>query len=376
MTKKNVLFVGPYHQSDGWGNAAKEYVRALRLSRHNVAVRPIYLNSQTTYSKFDEFEDLENNRFTPDVVIQNCLPNMFRRYGGVKNIGLSFFETSTIANTPWPLSINLMDNMWVSSHFERKTLLRSGCDKPVIQHVPIPTDGEKYKKEYSYDKLGKEHEFKFYFIGEFVTRKDINSVLLAFHREFHPSEQVRLVLKLNRVGADEATLLYEANQAITSFKHMLRLHPHPSMYKQEVIIPVYLSQDDLYGLHNACDSFVMPSSGEAFCIPAFDALMFGNDPIVNKNSSMVEYLKNVNGRLIDSTEVPAIAPDRPLPYLYTGKDSWYQVDVLSLQQRMREVFDDREAYKAQRNYRKQTAMSKVMPHYTYQAIASRINSIL
>jgi len=371
---KNILFVGPYRQTDGWGNAAKEYIRALRLTGHNLAVRPVYLNHQEKWDQIEEFRDLESASYEYDVIIQNCLPHMFRRYGGVKNIGLSYFE-STVRYTPWPASINLMDRMWVTSKFEQWMLENSKVSTD-IDVISIPCDAEKYNKEYSYELLKEHHghEFKFYFIGEFISRKNLNALIIAFHREFSPNEQVRLVLKLNRVGLGAEDTLRQAQAMIQSTRKSMGMYKNQSSYKSEILLLKYLSNDELYGLHNDCDCFVMPSSGEAFCIPAFDATMFGSAPIINVNSSMVEYVDGDVGYFARSYKTPAIAEDRPLPYLYNTRDTWFKVDILSLQTQMRWAYDDRN--RKTREERKEYARKNILPKFTYESIAKKMAEVL
>jgi hypothetical protein len=111
----------------------------------------------------------------------------------------------------------------------------------------------------------------------------------------------------------------------------------------------------------------MPSRGEAFCIPAFDAVMFGKYPIVNRNSSMIEYVREFTGIGVDSHMAPAIASDRPLPFLYTGRDTWYQIDIMDLQRAMRYAFtfcDKKEQAKIA-----STAHTDVLPYFTYSYVA-------
>lgn len=370
---KNILFIGPYRQYDGWGNASVQYLRALRLTGYNITARPIYLNNYSGYSQDDEFDDLEANNFDSyDTIIQNCLPNLFRYYGGMKNIGLAYFE-STIRHTPWPAPINMMDIIWVSSQFEKDMLGNNGVNIDV-DVLPIPCDEDKYKKKYTYDDIQKNHthEFKFYFIGEFIARKNIKALIIAFHREFSLNEQVRLILKLNKFGMTPDDILYNAQNGINLTKKETGLFPYLEMYRPEIIIPTYMSEDDLYGLHTECDCFVMPSSGEAHCMPAFDALMFGSYPLVNKNSSMTEYVTCNVGGLIESHKCPAIASDRPLSFLYNGRDTWYKIDILSLQEQMRKSFELNNQHPKQKEQRKQFALEYILPDYTYEAIAKRM----
>lgn len=371
---KNILYVGPYHQNDGWGYAAREYLRALKHTGHNLHARPIYLNSQTKYNHFDEFNDIEQNRIHQfDVIIQHGLPNLFRYYGGVLNIGISFFETYDIKSTPWPSFLNMMDKVWVSSTYEKQSLERSGIEPPITV-IKIPTDLSKYEKDYSFPELSHhDHEFKFYFIGEYGTRKNVNSLLLAYYREFHNSEQTCLVLKLNKVGVDASALLAQIRLDIESFNTTHRIYQRQEDYKEVVIIPTYLKEEELYGLHKSCQCFVMPSYGEAFCLPAFDAKMFKNDILVNKNTGMADY-SETDDYCIESHLVPAVALDRPLNYLYTGKDMWYNVDVLDLQKKMRMSFDNRN--NEVKNLLKHKYVDQIKDQYSYEAVAKTINDSL
>lgn len=372
---KNILFVGPYKQSDGWGNASREYIRALAHTGHKLTTRPIYINAQTNFEKFPEFDKFESNKFDHyDIIIQNCLPEMFRNYGGVKNIGIAFFE-STIKHTPWPRSINLLDEMWVSSEFE-KNIVSSACSTPV-KVIPIPSDIEKFDKDIKYNNILKDHnhEFKFYFIGEFIERKNIESIIKAFHIEFKTYEQARLVIKTNIVGIDESSALRSARAKIDKIKMDLGLHKTIEDYKSEILITSYLPEDELIGIHKECDCFIMPSSGEGFCMPAFDALGFGSAIITNKNSSVAEYVtNNLNGYLVDSYKSPAIASDRTLDYIYTGKDYWYEVDLLGLQKAMRYAFN----LNQHPNKKKDRAIDNklTLNKYSYSVVANNINDIL
>ncbi len=362
----NILFVGPYRQNDGWGTAAREYLRALFKTGFNITCRPIYMNSQQTFDEFPEFDEAEKKIYsTYDVIIQNCLPHMFRKYGGVKNVGISFFET-TIKYTPWPPIMNMMDEIWVSSRFE-KQLLKDSNVKTDINIVHIPTDFDKYDKDYGEFEGLKDHknEYKFYFIGELSGRKNVEALIIAFHREFHPHEPVRLVLKLNRVGMDESTLIHHVNQLITDIRRRYNF----SYYKDDVIITSYLNNNELFSLHQSCDCFVMPSSGEAFCLPAFDAIMFGNNTVVNGNTGMNEFARS-GSLYVDSQISPALVSDPPLPFLYNGKDTWYDINIIDLQKLMRR------AYERPFGKVKEHAKKMLMPEYSYDAVAQKMRELL
>lgn len=371
-----ILFIGPYRQNDGWGNASRHFLKSLCLTKHDVAARPIYLNNQLSYDEIsdDEIIVAENSRSDSyDVIIQNSLPNLFRRYGGSKNIGISFFESS-IDNTIWPSSIKLMDQMWVSSNME-KSIVDKYCKK--VNVVPIPLSGSKEMLDIKTERRRlfnkNKHELKFYFVGENTTRKNIKALITAFHLEFKDYEQVRLILKLNNVGKSPEETYLESSKFINQIKSEMGLHSDPSRYKSEILITEFLSNDDLQGLHEDCDCFVMPSSGEGFCIPAFEAVKNGSWVIANKNTSISDYVvEGENGYLVESERVPAIAPDRPLNFLYNGRDYWYDVKIDSLRDSMRAVYD----LSIKNNQSKKFNEENILPKYTYKAVSEKMGEYL
>ena len=73
----NILFIGPYRQNDGWGNAAKSYIRALsKIDSVNLCIRPIYMGSSTCEIDEDIIEFEYNSFDEYDIVIQNVLPSL------------------------------------------------------------------------------------------------------------------------------------------------------------------------------------------------------------------------------------------------------------------------------------------------------------
>ena len=85
------------------------------------------------------------------------------------------------------------------------------------------------------------------------------------------------------------------------------------MYKSVQFLTGRCTTKELYQLHNSCDCFVMPSSGEACCIPALEAMGFSNPVITNRNTGTTQYVNNKNGWLVDSHEVPLVISDTPIP---------------------------------------------------------------
>lgn len=340
----NILFIGPYRQADGWGEAARSYLRALIRTTHNIAARPVYMGStiHTPGPDILDLEDIECSEY--DVVIQNVLPHMLTRVEGAKNIGLFYLETKNIDWTPWPDACSSMDEIWVSSVDECKVLENAGVSVPV-HSMPIPVDVDKYRSvDYTRFPLSKlDNHFNIYFIGEFIPRKNIHALLVAFHREFTNDEPVNLVIKTYLGNMHPQVLLQQVNQQFLDIKKILRIYPDPNMYRQEIVVVDRLSTEDLMGLHRACQLFVMPSRGEACCQPLLDAIGMGNRALVTEGTSMESIVHSCLNRgpyLIKAHETPVYSKQAPLPFIYTGRETWMEVDLLNLQRRLRTHFNE------------------------------------
>jgi glycosyltransferase involved in cell wall biosynthesis len=362
-----ILYIGPYRQGDGWGNASKQFVKALFETGHDIAIRPVYMSGNIDGDEVDRlFSQLESNRFDSyDVSIQQVLPTMFEYNHKIKkNIGMFFSETQNLQFTPWVKHCNLMDEIWVSSEQERISLVGSYVNVP-IKKVNIPVDVDRFKKKYTKLPLpitGK--PFIFYFIGEHVNRKNLTALVLAFHLEFGLSEQVELLIKANKSGISANNLHKAIDAELQQVKQSFGIYRTIQDYKKELIFTEHLSDEDMCRLHNSCDCFVMPSHGEAWCIPAMDAAGFGKQPIVSGNTGMTEFINKNTGWVVPTSNFPVLGIDRPIDYLYRGREEWVNVHIPLLRQAMREAFN---------GVKKQSIN---VEEYSYKAIAEQINESL
>jgi len=376
----NILFIGPYRQGgDGWCQASKGYIKALATTKHNLTIRPIYM-CNTSNNEIDPlFLELEANKQTHyDIIIQNVLPNLLDpKTAGSRTINLCMFETGNLQDTPWPYHINLTDELWMASPHDRTTAVASGVTIPV-RHVPIPVDTKKFEHSYNIDgwkQIDIENNFNFYFVGEYIPRKNLQALLTAFHREFRPTEPVNLIIKTNKGGVPSKQLGEIANKDFTQIKTDLALYQSISAYKSEFLVTDFLSEHDLYALHQACDCFVMPSRGEACCQPMLDAIGFGNPVIVTGCTGMADYITKDVGWIVDSTKQPVYSTEHPLPYLYTGRETWREIDVFALQRAMREAFEIGTLQKLQK-LQQQQKCREYINGFSYQCIGNMINELL
>ncbi len=370
---KNILFIGPYRQNDGWGDAALSYIRALQHTSHNITIRPIYMghNFRQDDDLSQDILDLEQNiQSKYDIVIQNCLPGFTSYIPGVYNIGLFFIENKSVNLSSWGSKINQLDEVWVCSEFEKKNLEEDGV-KPKVRCIPMPIDIEKYEEDYEeLDEPVLYDRFAFYFIGKYTQRKNVHSLLIAFHREFHVNEGVELIIKTD---FEMDGVKQRISNDIKQIKDLLRLHKDHKHYKPVQFITTRVDEKHICSLHKKCHCFVMPSSGEACCTPALDAMGFCNPCIVNKNTGMSQFVNDGNGWLVDSHETPLFIKDPPIHEVYDGHNTWYEIDILDLQRKMRLAFSQWNTYPFR--HKQEYAFETVFDH-SYKHIGEKIEQVL
>ena len=339
-----VLFIGVYKDGTGWGNAAQSYIMALDAAGVEVVPRAVKLNNVNAEIP-DRILQLENRDIKGcDIVIQNVLPHQMEYNGKFqKNIGIYFTETSHFNNSGWPQKLNLMDELWVCNQQMQCAATNSGIDTP-SHVVHVPTYLDKYKREYEPINFGFDGDrFIFYFMGEIIRRKNIVALLKAFHLEFSVHEPVELVIKGNLSGSTPEDTREHIIEMCNQVKTNLKLYPNLLDYKQETIMTDMVSNDYIMRIHSTCDCFVAPSFGEAWCIPAFDAMCMGNTPIVNDCTGLREFVNDSNGWLVPNTPEPVFGMIQGFSDLYVGNEDWWGIHIGALRRCMREAYaNDRE----------------------------------
>lgn len=371
----NILFVGPYRQGDGWGLATRSYIKAVGTKYKNITTRPIYLAGSDNTFNDTEILGYENSFYDNyDVVIQKTLPHcLFSNKSYKKNIGLFVLETNNLINSDCIYNINRMDEIWVPSSFEAQTLNKSGVTRP-IKVISQPLDIEFIEQHRDY-KLELNpvinNMFKFYFIGEYVYRKNILDLVTAFNLAFDYTEPVCLIIKTSQGGMSEQQASSYIENDINNLKRKLG---NSKKYKKEILITNKISYKDIIGLHNACDCFVAPSYGEAFCRPAAEALVLGKTPIVNKNTGMKDYINDDNGFLVKSHKTPVILEQRTLSTdfdIYNADEYWYKIDIYDLIEKMKLVYNLHKQNDIELTKKRERGISS-SDNFSYNSIGSKL----
>ena len=123
-------------------------------------------------------------------------------------------------------------------------------------------------------------------------------------------------------------------------------------------------------LHHTCDCFVMPSYGEGWCIPAFNAMGMGKTPICTEVGGINSYLSG-GGIFVDSFLEPVFGMNDTFPDLFMGNEDWKQVNISSLRKAMRLIYENKEYRENCSEY----GMNKIYD-FSYNKIGSLMKEVL
>ena len=366
-----VLYLAHYREGTGWSQAAIDYILAMDSAGIDVVPRPIKLN-QNQISLPKRIAELEKKDSSGcDVCIQHTLPH-YMEYSTKfkKNIALYATETSNFKDSGWARRINMMDEAWVINNQMFHASKESGVEIP-IKVVPHATDFSKFERGYSkLDFPAANGNFIFYTIADLNKRKNLQAFIKAFHAEFDPSEPVSILIKSSKYGLPAEETAMKIKDMCNHIKRGLRKFPDVNDYKEDLIVTDFISEEEICRIHRTCDCFVMPSYGEAWCIPAFDAMGFGNTPICTNIGGMSDFIGDA-GFLVEGMMEPVHGMSDTLPDLFTANESWCSVSVQGLMDCMRHAYENRDSLKSM----KKTGLKRAYD-YSHKNIGNLIKDLL
>jgi glycosyltransferase involved in cell wall biosynthesis len=330
-----VIYVGNYRDGTGWGNVALNNIIAMDKVGIDVIPRCITFSKNHVILPERVLELESKSSQGADIIIQHTLPPLYQADSRFRTIGFYETETTDISDAMWPKFINQLDEAWVPNEQGKNTSLLSGVTAN-IEVVPHCLDISQYDPnghKMHIDEL--EGTFNFFFVGECVERKNIEALLKAFHSEFHPKENVRLVLKtsLPNVSPDEQVSIL--SEYTNNIKDKLKIR---KKYKGDIIVASRLDRGDYTELLRNAHCFVMPSRGEACCVPALECALLEVPVLYAKDNGMEDYV-GLDDNSVEASWQPCYGSIDSLDGLHTSKGQWREISVSDLRDKMRKIFN-------------------------------------
>ena len=373
-----VLYIGHYKEFGGWAEAAKGYILALDSVGIDVVCRNVTLTSDRPISgRLKELEEKDVDNC--DVCIQHVLPHHLCGTSKFKkNIAFLASESVSIKHHPWFDYLQQMDSVWVPNQSSKDLLEADNLGVPVSV-VPHTFDLKKYKKKYkTLDIPNTQDNFTFYYVGDVNDRKNLEGVITCFHSEFDIAESVQLVIKVNKFGKSPEELHNIVEQKIQKVKSQIRMYKDLSMYRKDVIIPAEVDNDSLCSIHQQLDCFICPSHGEAWSIPAFDAMAFGSTPICSNFGGPPQFIsEDVNtGFCADGVFSTCKCSDAAFPDLFTGREFWFTPCEMQIRKQMRRYYESYLENPIQHGLKAKAAGLEQAEKFSHEVVGELMKEIL
>ena len=272
----------------GYAVSAKNLM--LALDRKDVDVRYKYVYGKGTPFPVEEPENGDNyianiirqrkfDKSIPQVVYGQG--DVFYRNDGKYKIGYTMLETTGIPKE-WVKQCNMMDEVWVPSHFNEKTFRDSGVKVP-IHVIPLGVDPSYYSPNIvSY----KNHDkYTFLSVFEWGERKAPEILLKGFSKAFKNTDNVVLICKvINNDGG------------INIDEEIRKLNLPKNGPEIIFLYNTKFADYEMSTLYRSTDCFVIPTRGEGWGMPILEAMACGLPVIATNWSSQVDFYneKNVN----------------------------------------------------------------------------------
>lgn len=355
-----VAYLSVYKDGTGYAHQAINNMLAIEAGGIDVVARAVRLSQAPNHELAAKVKHLEQKTTDcVDVVIQHVLPHMFEYKAGVKNVGMLCWETSHFSRSNWPNCCNMMDEIWVPSLQSAQSVVDSNVNVPV-KILPCACDPTRFETSPTPLEIPQlKNKCVFYTIGEMTRRKNIVAIIRAFYTAFSSRDNVVLVIKTNIPGQTPQEAIETLKNTINDVRKSIHTYVRHPYYPPIVCITDFLPEEKLDQLHSACDVFVSASHGEAWGIPAHDAMGFGKPVILSNWGSYPELMyAQANkywdaeaasfkwpgdvdcGWLIDGQLTPCFGQTNSFPDLYTGKELWFEPNIVNLGVSMSEAYEE------------------------------------
>lgn len=369
-----VLYIGHYKEKSGWSQVAKDHILALDSVGVDVVCRNVTLTSDDNNIDPRILKLEKKDSKDCDYCIQHVLPHhLIGTSNFKKNIAILESETTSIKHLSWFNHLELMDEVWVPNTESRLSLINDKIKVPVrvVNHC---VNIERYTKKYAPINIPQaDTKFKFYYIGDLNDRKNIRAIIRAFHSEFDNSEPVSIIFKIKKFGMSPEQVRQYFDNILAEEKSKLRMYPNIGQYIKDIVIAEDITDEQICGLHQYCDCFVCPSHGEAWSIPSFDAMAFGNTPICSDFGGPAEFINKNDqntGYLLKGVYAPCQCSDAAFPDMFTGREYWFVPCERELRQAMRHYYNVGKTIEA-KQYGLQQAKK-----FSYDVVGNHMKGIL
>ncbi len=303
MSKPKITFRACLFDMSGYATISRNILLELyKTGQFDLAVEPLrWINSgNIPLDPEDErilrqledkhmTEEYQQNKSQYSIVHFSIATEYQDRYEQKKAFGYTMLETDKIPYL-WVQKCNKMDGVFVPSHFNLGSFMKSGVTKP-IRTVPLGIDFNLFglDKEPLYPKGALPTNFNFLVVGQWTPqdRKNIGQTIKVFLETFKGQDDVGLIAKVHGFSAGTYDKI-NCVERIQEIRRMVGLRPNEGPYIY--LIHGAMSSEQVSRLYHNADVFILPTLGEAWGMPILEAVVSGLPVITTGGTGAETYL--------------------------------------------------------------------------------------
>jgi len=278
-------FFGPIQDWSGYATVGRNFALALDKLGVDIRVRDGSVDRTKIITQPRLYELMAKGFGEGDIEINCVTPQRFRIYHEKPTIGQCVFETNSLPPV-WSAYCNQMDEIWVPCKFNVETFIRGGVEKEKLHIVPHGVNTEIFKPGLAPLNIRRK-KFAFIAVGQFMFRKGWEELLSAYVSEFTDEDDVTLIIK-SYLFSDSSYDKLILNQLLSDCVFKVRGRCIPDIQ----LVHRKLTDIQMAHLYNTADCFVLPSKGEAWCLPASEAMACGLPAIMTNWGGQTDFIND------------------------------------------------------------------------------------
>lgn len=306
--KKKILVKGPALSASGYGEQTRFALRALKSQEEQLDIflinipwgRTGWILEELPEKSWFEHLMLKTQQYVQsggqfDISLQVTIPNEFEKIAPV-NIGYTAGIETTKVAPQWIEKARLMDKIIVVSEHSKHVFdnteyiaqnQQTGETFKFVNTTPIEVVGFPVKNiEPKQLELELSTDFNFLSVVQWSPRKDLESTVNAFLKEFKNDSDVGLVLKIN-ITKNSTFDRMQCEKKLIELKKQ-----HSDAKCKIYLLHGNMTESEMHGLytHPKIKAIISTSHGEGFGLPLFEAVCGALPVIAPKWSGHVDFL--------------------------------------------------------------------------------------
>jgi hypothetical protein len=226
-----------------------------------------------------------------------------------------------------------MDELWVPTNWDREKFRKAGATCPIYVFAQ-GIDSDYFHPDLPPMRFEVKETFKFICNAAWDPRKNLPNLIRAFKMEFKKEEDVCLIIKTMDIGLGGD--IKEELEKMTYDQNSGQVYVKEDVFKKE----------ELGTFYTAGDCFVLPTHGEGWGLPVFEALACGIPVITTNWGALQETLLAENGEPYPGCHLLRYQKGATeTPYMYLQGNFWAEPSVPHLMETMRYVYEHKDEEK-------------------------------